>query len=143
MIWQVVFTEIVGTIHCILWFIGLMCVTVCPVILAYACWTAQEIDVGENRGEGSAYVPDPDSRSTTLHPRMYAFSTGQILDECREHRRCLKNLHKLLCDRAGVEPDSCCPMADLITEAVFDGHSQYKCINSIDRAFQERGQQHA
>lgn len=137
MIWEVVSSEVLGAINWGLWFVGLFVVTCGPILVGYACWTSNHMDFGETHGETGIYQPIDRS---AVHDFQ---STGDILDQCLTHRSKLQYFHRVLCHRAGINPDSIGPMADLISEAVYDGRSQYMCIKRVDEAIQERIEQHA
>jgi hypothetical protein len=132
--------EVLTVLNYGIWFLGLVTIIGLIVGLLYTLLVSSSIDIGENRGESSIY--DRDSQ-VAVQPIAFR-STGDILDECREHRNSLKRLHAQLCSRSGIEPTQTCPLGDLITEAVFDGRQQYNCINAVDQATQERNvEQHA
>lgn len=138
---QMIIDEVLSVLHYGIWFLGLITFIAMVLALVYTISLAMffgSIDIGENRSESS--TDDRDSL-----PSAFAFSsTGDILDECRHHRNSLRRLHAQLCSRSGIEPTSTCPLGDLITEAVFDGRSQFNCIKAVDRATQERSvEQHA
>jgi hypothetical protein len=76
--------------------------------------------------------------ATELESSFADKPVAAILEQCLTHRASLKYYHRVLCERAGVEPDSLCPMADLIGEAVFDGRNQNRCIYEVDMSTQEK-----
>jgi len=61
-----------------------------------------------------------------------------ILDLCISHRSLLQFYHRMLCERVGIQPGSCCELDDLISQAVYDGRNRNECVKAVDRIFAQR-----
>ena len=122
-----VINEIIQVFHLAAWFAGVALFVLGPFAIVF--WKVCDgigtdiVQHQRDQGESSSYMVDPRSEYRAV---------ADILDDCLTHRSKLQHYHRVLCQRAGVEPDSIGPMVDLITEAIFDGRRQNQCVYELE-----------
>jgi hypothetical protein len=139
---EVVLTDVLGAMNWGFWFFGMVCFFGLIGLLVYTVF-GEPVPIGQPYGESSVY--DREDMPATAHMlASETLSTGDILDRCLTHRSQLQYYHRILCERSGVDPQSIGPLADLISEAIYDGRNQFMCIKRVDEsAFHNKERQHA
>jgi hypothetical protein len=59
-------------------------------------------------------------------------SVGDLLDACVPARARLRNVERILCERAGIPLDTECEVSELISGAVHRGQLAYQCMKTIN-----------
>lgn len=125
--------EVIDVLNWMLWISGIILWIGVPMLwmLNHMCDKIDQVSL--RLTDGDAYpTTNTFANTTAIDTNLSTKTIVELLDMTLEPSAQLNRIYYILCQRAGVTPNSLCPMADLISEAVFDGQRREQCIYELD-----------